>query len=241
VNLKLCRLGARLRRDKDDEARRRLRVDKNSIAKLRKKTRPVIKSLERAMKRANRRFVREVSKKELESQSKQWQAHLRWMKYHILYFKPMPGNGLRRLHQLRIDKLVAIAKAGLEDFDYELPSDKELRRMMRMYLRYSRRGRMGELEHHVTLLREPEAWNSQSVLVAFLEKRLQLKRVSDEPVIISGQPAQEVPKTAAPPTPPAKAPVENRRRPKLKLSPAQKRRWAEYMKRRSRPTQTSPS
>jgi hypothetical protein len=112
VNLKLGRHGARLMRGKDAEAKRPLGVNKNSVAKLRKRTRSVIKSLEKTMKRANRGFLKEVSKEEFQNQSKQWQAHLRWMKYHILYFKPLPplGGALRRVRQLRIDQLVAIAE-----------------------------------------------------------------------------------------------------------------------------------
>lgn len=251
VNLKSRRHEAQLMRGKDAETRRRRKIERASIAKLRKKTRPVIKSLENAMKKANRRFIKLVSKKDLDSQSQQWQAHLRWMKYHILYFKPfppvVPGH---RLYRMRLDQLVAAAEAGLQDQAYELPSKEELRRMMRRYARYSRRDRMGANDFRLLLKDREEDWKLQWALVEFLEKQLDLKQVSDESVMSSEQPAQEDPEQAVserqvPETvetkPPFKAPLEKRGRLKLKLSPEQKRRLAELWKNRPRPTQTSPS
>lgn len=180
VNLKSRRHEARLMRRKSAETRRRLEIERASIAKLQKRARPVIKSLENAMKKANRRFIRLVSKKDLESQSKQWQAHLRWMKYHILYFKPyppvVPGY---RLQRMRLDQLVAAAEAGLQEQAYEVPGKEELRRMMRLYARYSRRGRMGENDFRLLLMDPEEDWKLQWALVEFLEKRMDLQQVSD--------------------------------------------------------------
>jgi hypothetical protein len=57
-----------------------------------------------------------------------------------------------------------------------IPSRKELRRMMCLFVRYSRRGRMG-VDGFWSVLKEPKTWDSRYVLVNFLERRLKLKRV----------------------------------------------------------------
>jgi hypothetical protein len=182
INLEARRHKARARemRRKDAQTKRRMGSDKASIAKLKKQSKPVINSLENTMKRANRRFLKVLSQSKLVIQSIKWQRHLRWMRYHILYFKPLrpvaPGH--RSLQRKQINRLVAIAEAGLQDQAYELPSKEVLRSMMRLFARSSRRGRMGEL-HHRYVLQNPESGIAQFALVDFLEKRLDLKHLPD--------------------------------------------------------------
>jgi len=197
VPLAFRRKQAREMQRRDAESKRRLGVDKDSIAKLQKQTRAAIKSLEKAMKSADRHFQKQVSKEGFQNQSKEWKSHLRWMRYNLLYFKPLPRvlPGYRSRQRKQIDQLVMIAEAGLKDQGYEFPSKKDLRSMMRRFARYSRRGRMGEFDHRY-VLENPEGWNAQSVVVDFLEKQLDLKPFPEEPVTGPKQPPQAVPAVA---------------------------------------------
>jgi len=103
---------ARKWRQCDDAAKRRLRVDRESIRRLEKKAQRVIKSLERKLKFANRRFLSRNSRYQYQSMSKQWSSHLRWIRFELAYSKPLPPitRGRKKWHQWLIDNLVALAE-----------------------------------------------------------------------------------------------------------------------------------
>ena len=73
----------------DPEVKARLHLDDKSIAQLKAKSRRVIRSLERQMKRANRALITEIGKEQYAALMIAWKAHLRWMRLHIAYFKPL--------------------------------------------------------------------------------------------------------------------------------------------------------
>lgn len=96
VNLQHLRRRAYDARRWDAGTKRRFKLDRAAIEKLETSTKPVIRTLERLMKRANRQFLK-VSPWTFESCSKEWRWHLRWIRFHLAYFNPpsIPGS-LRR-------------------------------------------------------------------------------------------------------------------------------------------------
>jgi hypothetical protein len=133
------------RRIRGREAKAEMHIDDKSFARRKAKSQRVIRSLERHMKRANRALTTAVGKEQYVALTGAWKAHLRWMRLRIIYCKPWarPHPGRRARQQRDLDELVVIAKRGLHDEGYKPPEDKELRRLMRLYARYARKGRIG--------------------------------------------------------------------------------------------------
>ncbi|WP_348261358.1 hypothetical protein P8935_16330 [Telmatobacter sp. DSM 110680] len=134
-----------LRLKKHEEDRMSLHVDDQSFAQLKAKSKRVIHSLERHMKRANRALMTAVDKEHYTAQTVVWKAHLRWMQLHISYHKPWgePNHHLRKQRQRNIDDLVTMAKRGIRNEGYRPADEDELRRLMRLYAKYARDGRQG--------------------------------------------------------------------------------------------------
>jgi hypothetical protein len=179
VTFKLKRMEAHDARKWDAATKRRHRLDREAIAQFEARTQRVIKSLEREMKRANRRFLSENSQSEFRTLSKNWLSHLRWIRFHLAFFKPLRSltGGLRKFYQRHIDILVQIAKEALSANGYELPDSRELRRVIRLFSISSRRGRR-EIFNHRFLLDNPLDWIGRSRLVDFIERRLELKEAT---------------------------------------------------------------
>jgi hypothetical protein len=157
----------------------RLHINDKSFAQLKVKSRRVIHSLERNMKRANRALIAEIGEEEFSALRIAWKAHLRWMRLHIAYFKPWrkPIPGLRRRQQQDLDELMQMAKHGLCDAGFRPPEEKELRRIIRLYARYARSGRQG----HWTipfLLDKRNEFNRTYHLAHFVIDHSKLKEMS---------------------------------------------------------------
>jgi hypothetical protein len=122
------RLLRRQQRHEDSVVNARLHFDDRSIPLLKAKSHRVIRSLERHMKRANRVLIRAVGKNQFAMLATAWKAHLKWMRFHIVYCKPWtkPLPGRRARQQRDLDELMAIAKRGLIEEGYKAPPDKEL-------------------------------------------------------------------------------------------------------------------
>ena len=140
------RLLRRQHRSKDRRFRATAPIDNSSFALLKAKSHRVIRSLERHMKRANRVLIQAVGKEQYAALLVAWKAHLRWMRLHIAFYKPWgkPLHGRRKRQQRELDELMQMARRGLREVGYQLPDDKELRRIMRLYARYGRDGRQGD-------------------------------------------------------------------------------------------------
>ncbi len=91
VNLQLLRRNVHDARRKDAKTKKTLGLDRTAIKKRKQQTGPVIKSLERNMKRATRSSLKFTPRSEFAEMSKEWQSHLRWMKFHLAYFKVVEG------------------------------------------------------------------------------------------------------------------------------------------------------
>jgi hypothetical protein len=102
----------------------------------------VIASLERQLKRARRAYAADAGESAYKEMRVGWFAHLRWMRMHLVYFRPQRIKTQPRLLQrMIVDRTYESAKAGILKRQYEPPPEKELRRLVRLYLRYVRRER----------------------------------------------------------------------------------------------------
>jgi hypothetical protein len=175
AHVEYVRLLRRQQKRKDPEVKARLHIDDKSIAQLKAKSHRVIRSLERNMKRANRALITEVGKEQYSALTIAWKAHLRWMRLHIAYFKPLwkPIPGLRKRQQQSLDELMEMAKRGLRNAGYQPPEEKELRRIMRLYTRYARSGRQGHWTIQF-LLGKRKDFNSTYYLAQFVIDRSKL-------------------------------------------------------------------
>ena len=92
-----------------------LRIDDDSFQLLKAKSKAVIRFLERHMKRANKVLHQAVTGDQYHALMADWIGHLRWMRLHIAYFKPLvkPILGRRIRQQRDLDELMRMAQRGL--------------------------------------------------------------------------------------------------------------------------------
>ena len=111
--------------------------------------------------------------------SKEWQSHLRWMRFHLAYFKPVPvRRNVRIRNQNVIDRLMTMAEEAIRYEGYDLPDPRELRRVMRLFARYSRRGRI-RIFHLQYILEHSQLRATQGFLFEFVEKRNNLQEAAN--------------------------------------------------------------
>lgn len=165
------------RRPSSPEPTTLLLLDDHSFDKLKIKSKRVILTLERHLKRANRALQKSVNPEAFAMLMHEWREHLIWMRLHIAYFKPFqPVVTGRRVQQQRIlDELMTMAEHGVRNEGYQPPEAKELRRMMRLYVRSVRRGR--ETYSAPDLLKHKHWFTANRHLGLFVLDRLTLKEL----------------------------------------------------------------
>ena len=130
-----------------------------------------MRSLERYMKRSNRLLLTGLGKTEYDALVTMWQQHVRWMRLNRVYFKPLPPIvGSKRRQKKLLDLLTDMAIQGLKNDGYLPPEPRELRRVMRLYVRSSNRGREG-LNSVPELLRYPNHFDNTSFLAQWVISR----------------------------------------------------------------------
>lgn len=105
----------------------------------------LLRRLEVVRKRAKRAEVRRSGLNSYQARAHEWQRFIRWIRVHI------PDCGSTRLRRparfgppkMIVDKLVSWVRAELMECKQRLPNERELRRLVRLALRYIRRGRRG--------------------------------------------------------------------------------------------------
>lgn len=103
-----------------------------------------IRSLERYLKRSNRLLLALMGNPEYDATLTMWQQHVRWMRLNLVYFKPLPPIIRPKQRQQKVlDLLTEMAIRGLKNEGYAPPEPRELRRVVRLYVRSSNRGREG--------------------------------------------------------------------------------------------------
>ena len=157
------------------ERQRREGIDPKSIERLRRKTKRVVKYLERQMKRAERRFVSARSRSEFKVTSNEWRAHLRWMQFHLAYFKPISGGpGIRNMQRWTVDALVAMAKKAIAAEGLEVMNEKLVRDATRRFIHDCHRGRV-VYHDFIYMLHHQNSPIAQSELFEYLGPRLGLQ------------------------------------------------------------------
>lgn len=178
ANIDFVRKRRHDRRRQSLETKTRFQIDDRSYYQLKIKSQRVIRSLEGQMKRANRILLKAITKEQYAALMNVWKAHLRWMRLHITYFKPLLKviRGRRIRQQQDLDDLMQMAERGIRDRGYQPPDPKELRRLMRLYVRSARRGREGIWTARF-LLDGNRGLGYCSFLAKFVIRRLELKEL----------------------------------------------------------------
>jgi hypothetical protein len=137
----------------------------------RRHARSTILSLERHMKRANRLLLGSVSRAEYDALTKAWREHLRWMRLHLVYFKPLqPILRPKRRQQNILDVLSEMAIRGLKNEGYAPPEAREFRRVLRLFVHSSNRGR--EVSNSLPeMLRYPNNFGNKRFLAQWVISR----------------------------------------------------------------------
>lgn len=103
----------------------------------------VISSLERELKRARRTYAADMGEDAYKQMRAAWLEHLRWIRMHLVYFRRLRVNTQpRKVHKMIVDYGYERARSGLFARDLQPPEDRDLRRLVRLALRYIRRGRI---------------------------------------------------------------------------------------------------
>jgi hypothetical protein len=176
TSLQLERHHIRKAKKKGAEAQRRLARARRDLKKRDVQKKRVVEFLEKALKRASRQFKSVLGTEEFKSQSKEWQSHIRWIEFHLTYFKPVPRlRSIRtKIRSIWLDQLVEMAEAAMLDQGYELPGRGELTPVLRTFLDYSIRGRMGEYDH-MFMVENRDRSVAQLKLLDFVQERLVLQ------------------------------------------------------------------
>jgi len=115
------------------------------IPRVNEASKRLLRRLETARKRSKRADVRQLGLNSYQVKARDWQRFIRWIRVHIPdcgSAKPRPLTR-RRYLRLIVDELASRARAELIDRKERLPSERELRRLIRLAIRYVRRGRTG--------------------------------------------------------------------------------------------------
>jgi hypothetical protein len=105
----------------------------------------ILRRLEAARKRAKRAELRQLGLDSYRARAHNWRRFVRWIRVHI----PDCGARItrsttrRRYLRLIVDQLVSLVRTELRNRKQRLPGEAELRRLIRLALRYVRRGRRG--------------------------------------------------------------------------------------------------
>jgi hypothetical protein len=180
VHLGLWRRRSYDLRRSDAATRKRLGFGRETGEELRARCKSVARALERHSKRATRLLKSCLRNDEFDALTQAWKKHLRWMRLYIAYFKPLPPvrRGRKKRLQQIINILVGMADRGLRNEGYESPPAGELRRLMRMYARYSRRERQDPWPIEF-LLAHSQAFSCKWHLAKFVLLRRNLRKVDE--------------------------------------------------------------
>lgn len=123
VDLSACIFAVRIAREYE-----RLVQDKKHKIRENREVKIVIASLERLLKRARRAYAADAGESAYKEMRAGWFAHLRWMRMHLVYFRPQRvKTQQRKLERMIVDQACESAKAGILKRHYEPPAEKYLR------------------------------------------------------------------------------------------------------------------
>jgi len=177
INMDRSRFKRNAARRHSNRAKDEEELDGASQKRLKDRTDRVIRALECHMKRANYRLRALISTPEYDTMMKQWLAHVRWMRLHFAYFKVRRSGvpGLKTAYQQALNDLTMIAVAGIQREGYKLPDPVQLRKIMRLYVAYTRRNRLPYPVRY--MLKNAKSIGVQYILCRFVEQRLSLVEI----------------------------------------------------------------
>ena len=94
------------------------------------------------------------------------------------------GRGRGIVHRMVIDRLIAIAEEAVGREGFEIPDPRELRNVVRLFVRYSRRGRIWKF-HFRYMLQNSQRREAQEFLFEFVQKRIHLREATNNEQIKS--------------------------------------------------------
>ena len=109
------------------------------------RTERLLRRLETVRKRAKRAEIKRSGQDNYRQTASEWRSFVRWLRLHFLDCRCSRKRRLTpaRHRRATIDRLAAWTRAELIDRQEPLPPERELRRLVRLFLRYVRRGRRG--------------------------------------------------------------------------------------------------
>jgi hypothetical protein len=134
--------------------------------------------LQKYRKRSKRAFIRLHGAEQYGSQEQRWLRFLRWLRVHFLDCECMRRRRrhISRRRRVIIDQLCTQAKAELIDRGDTVPADAELRQLVRLALRYVRRGRT---KYGVRDLLKDKVFGA-SRMANFITARLQKRKRTEQ-------------------------------------------------------------
>jgi hypothetical protein len=170
IQLSACILGLRIQMDFE-----RVMVRKKHSIDDKRATRRVIRALERQLKRARRSYAAEAGEAEYQQMRTRWFSHLRWVRMNLVHFRRFrPKTQIRRVHKMIVDHCCDLVSRTLRIRDLEPPAD--VRKLVRLALRYVRRGRYEFTERY--LMSSPGF--AAEFLIDFIEERRELVPVKKD-------------------------------------------------------------
>ena len=124
---------------------------KSLVKDLPRRSKRLIKKLEKHRKRAKRACIVAVGAEQCRARQTEWQAFVRWLRIHFCQCACLVRHKQPRIARLRkqVTTFVEWARAELLDRRDPVPPESELRRMVRQAMRYVRRGRKGYTIRHL--------------------------------------------------------------------------------------------
>jgi hypothetical protein len=170
LQLSACILAVRIGKDYDRLRLKRKISDERKSAMTR-----TIASLARELNRARRAYAADMGEDAYKHLRETWFEHLGWIRMHLVYFRPLRAKTQRRrVEKMIIDYGYERARAGLFARDLQPPEPRDLRRLVRLAIRYIRRGR---IRLFIQKLMNNESFAAE-FLANFIEARRELQPVN---------------------------------------------------------------
>ncbi len=104
----------------------------------------LLKKLEVHRKRLKRALLKDSGPEKYREQARRWERHVRWMRLHLLgcpCTRKLSQRGIYQLHMNVLKRCLEIATRELQSQAVTMPPEKDIRRLLRLALHYTRRGR----------------------------------------------------------------------------------------------------
>lgn len=149
-----------------------------AIGNFERRAQRLIARLEKYRKRGKRAFIRLQGGDRYQVEEQKWQRFVRWLRVHLLDCDCLRRRRrhVSRRRKVIIDQLCTWAKAELVERGGVVPADRELRQLVRLALRYVRRGRTKYGVRDLLKNREFGAYRMANFITARVQKLERIER-----------------------------------------------------------------